>query len=106
MIQSEIPSLQTERDTQTLAEAKRETSSQAEPVLAPTPRDRLVVASVSLVVLFVLAVMLFGASRILHAGTIGWLAILAMILFAVVTINVVMALSGSHPKRLPEQPPA
>ncbi len=106
MIQSEMPSLHAEHDTQTLPEAKQETSCQPEPVLAPTPRDRLVVVSVSLVVLVFLAVMMFGASSILHAGTIGWLAILAMILFAVVTINVVMALSSSHLKKLNEQPPS
>ncbi len=64
MIQSEIPSPHTERGTQTLPEAKRETSYQSEPVVAPTPRDRLVVAIVSLVVLVVLAVMMFGASAL------------------------------------------
>ncbi len=106
MILSEIPSPHKKRDAQMLPEVNQETWYQPEPVLVPTPRDRLVIAIISLVVLVFLAVMMFGATSILHAGTIGWLAILAVILFAVVTINVVMFLSSSHLKRINERPKA
>jgi hypothetical protein len=103
MILSEIPSPNKEPDTQMLPEAKQETWSQPEPVFVPTPKDRLVVAIVSLVVLVFCAVMMYDATSILHTGTIGWLATLAVILFAVVTINVVMFLSSSHLKRINER---
>jgi uncharacterized integral membrane protein len=79
-----------------LPEAKKETWYQPEPVFVPTSKDRLVIAIVFLVVLVFLAVMMFSATSVLHTGTIGWLAILAVILFAVVTINVVMFLSSSR----------
>ena len=101
MMLSEIPSTDAKRDTQMPSEAKQETWSQ--PVFLPTPKDRLVVAIVSLVVLVFCAVMMFGASSVLHAGIIGWLATLVVILFAVITINVAMALSSSQPKRLNER---
>jgi hypothetical protein len=65
----------------------------------------MVVASVSLVALFSLAAMMYGTASILHSGTIGWLAVLAVILIPVVTINAVMAPGSSHLKRLHEQPP-
>ena len=35
--------------------------------------------------------------------TIGWIAVLAVICFAIVTINIVLILSGSHVNRLHEQ---
>jgi hypothetical protein len=101
MILSEIPSLNKKRNTQMLPEAKPETWPQ--PVFLPTPKDRLVVAIVSLVVLVFCAVMMFGASSVLRARIIGWLPTLGVILFAVITINVVMALSCSQLKRLNER---
>jgi hypothetical protein len=94
MILSEIPSIYKQRDAQMLLEAKQENWSQ--PVFVPIPKDRLVVAIISLVVLLFCAVFMFAATAILHAGIIGWLATLAVILFAVITINVVMALSSSQ----------
>ena len=97
MMLSEIPFLKIERDTQMSPEAKQDTSSQ--PVFVPTPKDRLIVAIVSLVILVLCAVFMFGAATVLHAGIIGWLATLTVILFAVITINIVMALSCSHLKR-------
>jgi hypothetical protein len=101
MMLSEIPIPHMKRDTQMSPEAKQDTSSQ--PVFVPTPKDRLIVAIVSLVVLVFCAVLMFGATTVLHAGIIGWLATLTIILIAVVTINVVMALSNSHLKRLNER---
>lgn len=103
MILSEIPSPNTERDTQMLPKAKQETWYQPEPVFVPTPKDRLVVAIVSLVVFIFLAGLTLIATSVLHVGTIGWFAILAVICFAVVTINAAMFLSGSHLKQFNEQ---
>ena len=100
MMLSEIPSIYKKRDAQMLTEAKQENWSQ--PVYVPTPKDRLIVAIVSLVILVFCAVYMFGAITLLHAGIIGWLATLAVILFAVITINVVMALCCSQPKRFNE----
>jgi hypothetical protein len=54
--------------------------------------------------LIFLAGLTFGATSVLHAGSIGLYAILAMICFAVITINVAMFLSGSPVNPLHEQP--
>jgi hypothetical protein len=103
MILSEIPSPQQERDTQMLSAGHNEPVNKPESMGRPTPKDRLILAGVSLLMLLFLAVFMFGATSILHAGIIGWLATLAVILFAVITINIAMALSNSHLKRLHER---
>jgi len=102
MMLSAIPSTNKKRDAQMLPEATQETWSQ--PVYIPTPKDRLIVAIVSLIILVLCAVFMFGAITVLHAGIIGWLATLAVILFAVITINVVMAISCSQLKLFNERP--
>ena len=104
MILSEIPSPNTERDTQLPPDVKQETLYQPEPVFVPTPKDHLVVAIVSLVMLIFLAGLTFGSTRVLHTGLIGWLAILTVIFSALITINGVIFLSNSHLKRIDEQP--
>ncbi len=103
MMLSEIPAPQKERDTQMLSAVHNEPGNKPESVGIPTPKDRLILAGVSLTMFLFLAVFMFGATSILHAGIIGWLATLAVILFAVITINIVMALSSSHLKRLNER---
>jgi hypothetical protein len=103
MMLSEIPAPQKERDTQMLSVGHNETGNKPESMGKPTPKDHLILAGVSLIMLLFLAVFMFGATSILHAGIIGWLATLAVILFAVITINVAMALSSSHLKRLHER---
>ncbi len=102
MMLSELPSIYIKRDTQMMPEAKQENWSQ--PVYVPTSRDRLIVAIVSLVILILCAVFMFGAITELHAGIIGWLATLVVIFFAVLTINVVMAICGSQLKHFNERP--
>ena len=99
---SEIHSKYKNCDTQMQDEAKNEIWTQ--PVYAPTPKDRLIVAIVSLVILICCAVFMFGAITVFHAGIIGWLATFVVILFSVITINVVMALNSSHLKSCNEQP--
>jgi hypothetical protein len=94
MMLSEIPSIYKKRDVQIVPEAKHENRSQ--PIYVPTPKDRLTVAIVSLVILVLCEVFMFGATTVLHARIIEWLATLAVILFAVITINVVMALGSSQ----------
>ncbi len=94
MVLSETPSPQTKRDTPIRPEPDQENVSQSGAV--PTRTDRLVVAVVSLVVLLCCAILMFGTSSLLHAGITGWLATLVVIIFAVITINVALALSGSH----------
>jgi hypothetical protein len=106
MMLSEIPSPQKERDTQMLSVGHNEPGNKPELMGRPTPKDRLMLAGVSLIMLFFLAVMTFGATSMLHTGYIGWIAILAMICFAIVTINIVLILSGSHMNRLHEQSPS
>ena len=106
MMLSEIPSPQKERDTQMLTAVNDESGNKRESIVIPTPKDRLFLAVVSLVMLLFLAGMTFGATSILHTGYIGWFAILAVICFATVTINIVLILSGSHMNRLHEQPPS
>lgn len=101
MMLSEIPSPNMKRDAQMQPEAKQENWSQ--PVFVPTPKDRLIVAIVSLVILVICAVMMLGATSVLHAGIIGWLATLAVILFAVIAINIAMALSRYQVKRFNER---
>jgi uncharacterized membrane protein YhaH (DUF805 family) len=54
--------------------------------------------------LIFLAGMTFGAASILHTGYIGWFAILAVICFAMITINVVMFLNSSQENRFNERP--
>jgi hypothetical protein len=103
MMLSDIPSPQKERDTQIRSAVHNEPGNKPELMGIPTPKDRLILTGVSLIMLLFLAVFMFGAASILHAGIIGWLATLAVILFAVITINVVMALSNSHLKRLNER---
>jgi hypothetical protein len=71
-----------------------------------TPKDRLAVALVSLVMLIFLAGLTSGAANVLHTGTIGWIAVLVVICFAIVTINIVLILSGSHVNHLHEQAPS
>ena len=102
MMLGEMPSTYKKRDVHMLHEAKQETCPQ--PVYAPTPKDRLIVAIVSLVILLLCAVITFGAITVLHAGIIGWLAILTVIIFAVITINVVMAMCCSQQKHINERP--
>ena len=46
--------------------------------------------------LIFLAGLTFGATRALHAGLIGWVAILAVLCFAVTTINVTVFLGNPH----------
>ena len=99
---SETLSKDKKRDAQMLPEAKQENWSQ--PVYVPTAKDRLIVAIVSVVILALCTVFMFGAITVLHAGIIGWLATLAVILFAVITINIVMTLCCSQPKRFNERP--
>lgn len=106
MMLSEIPSPQKERDTQMLSAVHSEPGNKPESMVIATPKDRLIVAGVSLVMLIFLAGMTFGAASILHTGYNGWFAILAVICFAIVTINIVLILSGSHMNRLHEQPPS
>jgi hypothetical protein len=96
MMLSQIPSPHKKHDTQMLPEAKQETWSQ--PVFVPSPKDRMIVAIISLVVLVFCAVLMFGATTVLHAGIMGWLATLTLILIAVVTINVLLALCHSQQK--------
>ncbi len=97
MVLSEIPSQQTKQDTPIRPEPDQQNVSPSGPVATRT--DRLVVAVVSLVVLICCAILMFGTSSLLHAGIRGWLATLAVIIFAVITTNVALALSGYHPKR-------
>jgi hypothetical protein len=104
MMLSEIPSLHKERDTQMLSTAYSEPGNKPESRVIPTPKDRLIVAVVSLVMLLFLAGLSFGATSILHTGYNGWFAILAVICFAVVTINVVMFLNNSQENRFNERP--
>jgi len=106
MMLTEKPSPQKERDTQMLSAGHNEPGNKPESLVRPTPKDRLMLAGVSLIMLLFLAGMTFGATSILHTGYIGWFAILAVICFAVITINVVLFLSGSHVNRLHEQPPS
>ena len=87
---SEIPSPYKQHDIEMVPEAKHEKWPQ--PVYVPNPKDRLIVAIVSLAILLLCSVFMLGAITVLHAGIIGWLATLAVILFAVITINVVMAI--------------
>ena len=91
MMLSELPSIYIKRDAQMLPEAEQENWSQ--PVMYRLLEDRLIVAIVSLVILILCAVFMFGAITELHAGIIRWLATLVVIFFAV-TINVVMAIYG------------
>jgi hypothetical protein len=105
MMLSIIPSPQKEHDTQMLTAVQSEPENKLESMGIPTPKDRLIIAIVSLVMLLFLAWMTFGAASILHTGYIGWFAILTVICFAIVTINIVLILSGSHMNRLHEQPP-
>ena len=100
---SEIPSPEKERATQRLSSVHTEPGGKAESIVIPTRKDRLIVAVVSLVKLLFIACMAFGATSILHTGYIGWFAILAVILIAVITINLVMTLSSSHLKQLNER---
>jgi hypothetical protein len=69
-----------------------------------TPKDRLFVALVSLVMLIFLAYLTFGAIRVLHVGLIGWFARLAVISFAIITINVVVFLCNHHLQRFDKRP--
>ena len=105
MMLSEIPSPHKERDTQMLSSVHSEPGNKPDSIVIPTPKDRLIGAVVSLVMLLFLAGMTFGATNVLHMGTIGWIAVLAEICFAIVTINIVLILSGSHVNRLHEQSP-
>jgi len=105
MMLSIIPSPQKEHDTQLHSSVHSEPGNKPESMGIPTPKDRLILAIVSLVMLLFLAGMTFGAASILHTGYIGWFAILTVICFAIVTINIVLILSGSHMNRLHEQPP-
>ena len=89
---SEMPSPNRERDAQMRSSVHSE----------PTLKDRLVGALVSLVMLIFLTGLTFGATNVLHMGSIGWIAVLAVICFAIVTINIVLFLSGSHMNRLHE----
>ena len=106
MMLSEILSPQKERDTQMLSAVHNEPGNKPESRVIPTPKDRLIIAIVSLVIFLFLAGMTFGAASILHTGYIGWIAVLAVICFAIVTINIVLILSGSHVNRLHEQSPS
>jgi hypothetical protein len=104
MMLSEIPSPQKERDTQMLSSEHSEPMNKPESRVIPIPKDRLIVAVVSLILLIFLASMTFGATSILHTGYNGWFAILAVICFAVVTINVIMFLNNSQESRFNERP--
>jgi hypothetical protein len=104
MMLSEIPSPQKERDIQMLSAVHSEPGNKPESRVIPTPKDRLIVAILSLVMLIFLAGMTFGAASILHTGYNGWFAILAVICFAVVIINIVMFLSSSHENSFNERP--
>ena len=106
MMLSEIPSPQKERDTQMLSAVHNEPGNKQESRVLPTPKDRLMVAGVTLVMFLFLASMAFGATIVLHMGTIGWNAVFAVICFAIVTINMVLILSYSHVNRLHEQSPS
>ena|ERR1700693_5326973 len=106
MMLSDISSPQKERDTQMLSAGHNEPGNKPESMGKPTPNDHLILAGVSLMMLLFLAGMTFGATNILHTGYIGWFAILAVICFAIVTINIILFLSGSHLNRLHEQPPS
>ena len=104
MMLSEIPSPHKERDTQMLSLVHSEPGNKPESIVIPTPKDRLIVAVVSLIMLIFLAGMTFGATSILHTGYNGWFAILAVICFAVITINVLMFLNNSKENHFNERP--
>ena len=104
MMLSIIPSPQKEHATQMHSSVLRESGNKPESLVIPTPKDRLIIALESLIMLLFLAGMTFGATSILHAGYIGWFAILAVICFAVITINVLMFLNNSQENHTNEQP--
>ena len=101
---SELPSPHKERDTQMHSSVISEPGNKPESQLVSTPKDRLIIAIVSLVMLLFLAGMTFGAVSILHAGYIGWFALLAVICFAVITINILMFLNNSQENHFNERP--
>ena len=82
----------------------REPGNKPESIVITTPKDRLIIATVSLVMLLFLAGMTFGAVSILHTGYNGWFAILAVICFAVITINVLMFINNSKENHFNERP--
>ena len=104
MMLSEIPSPIKERDTQMDSSVHSEPGNKPESRVILTPKDRLIGAVVSLIMFLFLAGMTFGATSILHTGYNGWFAILAVICFAVVTINVVMFLNNSQENHFNELP--
>jgi hypothetical protein len=103
MVLSEIPSPQKEPDALMRSALHSKPENKPESIVIPTPKDRLILAVVSLIMLLFLAGMTFGAVGILHAAYNGWIAILAVICFAVVTINAPMFLSSSQENRFNER---
>jgi hypothetical protein len=106
MMPSEMTFSNREPDAQMRSSVHSEQRDKLEPIVELTLKDRLVGALVSLVMLIFLAGLTSGASSVLHMGTIGCIAVLAVICFAIVTINIVLFFSGSHVNRLHEQPPS
>jgi uncharacterized integral membrane protein len=106
MMPSEMPSPNRERNAQMRSSVHSEPRDKPEPIVELTLKDRLVGALVSLVMLIFLTGLTSGAANVLHLGTIGWSAVLAVISFAIVTINIVLFLGGSRMNRLHEQSPS
>jgi sterol desaturase/sphingolipid hydroxylase (fatty acid hydroxylase superfamily) len=106
MMPSEMPFPNREPDAQMRSSVYSEPRDKPEPIAVRILKDRLVGALVSLVMLVFLAGLTFGAANVLHMESIGCVAVLAVICFAIVTINIVLFLSGSHLNRLHEQPPS
>jgi hypothetical protein len=101
---SEMPSPNREHDAQMLSSVDSEPGDKPESIAVLTLKDHLIVALVSLVIFIFLAGLTFGATRVLHAGLIGWFAILAVIGLAVITINVVVLLCNPHLQRFATRP--
>jgi len=97
MLSTEIPSTKTKHGMQKLPETLHLSRTQS--AFVPTLRDCLAVAMISLVILVFSSVLMLGASNILHARTIGWIATLVVIIFGIIIINLIMLLSYTHSKR-------